>query len=114
MTPELARDLHDEEPLSESEWLPLVDFAALNGVSVSTLRRHIKAQKIPFKLENRRYYVPQNFAIQTYKQALDHPLLFAQKREMHRLSEGLKRAQEEIAELKTLIAFYEETLDLQK
>jgi predicted site-specific integrase-resolvase len=79
------------------EWISLMDYATTKGVSLSTLRRHIKANKIPYKVENGRYLLPLN--------AADNPT--AEKI-------ALQKAQEEIAELKTLIAFYEEKLPKQR
>jgi hypothetical protein len=83
------------------DWIPLLDYALKKGVSLSTLRRHIKAGKIPFKVEDGRY------------------LLFDDSRDdinpsLARLEEDLQRAQEEIAELKTLIALYEEKIPNQR
>jgi predicted site-specific integrase-resolvase len=69
------------------EWIPLVDYAARKGVSLSTLRRYIKANKIPYRLEEGRYLILSDEAD---------------------LRTELQRANEEIAELKTLIALYEE------
>ena len=81
------------EPQSGT-WLPLVDYAFENGISLSTLRRHIKSNKIHHRKENGRYLI-----LAEGKQAAD---------ELSRLQQDLKKAREQIAELKTLIAFYEE------
>jgi hypothetical protein len=84
-----------------TDWIPLVQYALKKGVSLSTLRRHIKAGKIPFKVEDGRY------------------LLFDDSKNSESdggglsvslLQNDLQRAQEEIAELKTLIALYEEKI----
>jgi hypothetical protein len=86
---------------TNEDWIPLLEYALKKGVSLSTLRRHIKAAKIPFKVEEGRY------------------LLFDDSKEptppsLTRVYEDLQRAQEEIAELKTLIALYEEKLPHQR
>jgi hypothetical protein len=80
---------------NQKDWIPLVEYALKKGVSLSTLRRHIKAGKIPFKVDQGRY------------------LLFDDSPETS-LHESLQRAQEEIAELKTLIALYEEKIPNQR
>jgi hypothetical protein len=82
-----------------AEWIPLMDYAIKNGVSLSTLRRHIKSNKIAYKLENGKYFLPD-----------DEPTLMSNSTStVEKLTLDLQKAQEEIVELKTLIAFYEET-----
>ncbi len=41
--------------LDDGRWVSILDYAATNGVSLSTLRRYIKAKKIPFRMEKGRY-----------------------------------------------------------
>ncbi len=75
-----------------NEWVPLMEYATRMGLSLSTLRRHIKAKKVPFRIENGKYL-----------------LLCTSSDRVQELERDLKRAREEIAELKTLIALYEES-----
>jgi hypothetical protein len=142
------------------EWIPLMDYAMKKGVSLSTLRRHIKANKIQYRVENGRYllFVEENGNIASAKpasaaapapKAASAPRVSAPSQGSSaqvstqaqasapssasvnnvtppKMSDGsddyllsqlqakLKKAQEEIAELKTLIAFYEESLGLAK
>ncbi len=70
-------------------WISLLQYANKNGVSLSTLRRYIKAGKIKHKSEEGRYLVWDDDAD-------------------HNLESELKRAREEIAELKMLVALYEQ------
>lgn len=84
-------------------WIPLMEYAIKKGISLSTLRRHIKAKKVTFRTENGRYLIwDQNN--ETDSSQLD------QVNELSRAQFALKKAQEEIAELKTLIALYEENI----
>ncbi|MFL5813114.1 MAG: hypothetical protein ACJ763_06010 [Bdellovibrionia bacterium] len=106
------------------EWITLMDYAMKKGVSLSTLRRHIKADKIQYRVENGRYllFVEQGDEILTSRPAaastvapvtaIATPAAASQSDDylMSQLQTKLKKAQEEIAELKTLIAFYEESL----
>lgn len=106
------------------EWITLMDYAMKKGVSLSTLRRHIKADKIQYRVENGRYllFVEQGDEILTSRPAaattvapvtaMATPAAASQSDDylMSQLQGKLKKAQEEIAELKTLIAFYEESL----
>src|SRR4051812_8313781 len=97
--------MRESKTIPQPTWISLMDYAMKNGVSLSTLRRHIKANKVTHKIENGRYLLWDG----------QHELPHEQKgvpedknAELMTLEKKLQRAQEEIAELKTLIAFYEE------
>ena len=82
-----------------TQWVPLLEYAVKRGVSLSTLRRHIKSNKILHKVESGRYLI---FDEGSGSYSDTTPKSFVE------LKVQLLKAQEEIAELKTLIAFYEE------
>lgn len=42
---------------TNGRWLSLMEYAMQNDVSLSTLRRHIKAQKVRYRSENGRYFI---------------------------------------------------------
>jgi len=102
------------------EWIPQMDYAMKKGVSLSTLRRHIKANKIQYRVENGRYllFVEQGDVVLINRPAVKMPPQQPSPQDddflMIQLQTKLKKAQEEIAELKTLIAFYEESLGFAK
>ena len=81
-----------------------MDYAVKKGVSLSTLRRHIKTNKIQFRVEKGRYLV---FDSGDEPLSLEEPRAPLASDQMQR---DLQNAREEIAELKTLIAFYEEQM----
>lgn len=81
-------------------WIPLLDYALKNGVSLSTLRRHIKNNKVLYRVENGRYLLWQE----------GEEICPTSSSEVDKLNQDLKKAHEEIAELKTLIALYEEKI----
>src|SRR4051812_17258698 len=83
-------------------WIPLMDFAIKKGVSLSTLRRHIKANKLTYKIEDGRYLLWDNGSQSV--EVEDGPTELQTR--LQALTKDLQRAQEEIAELKTLIALY--------
>lgn len=130
-----------------ARWIPLMEYAITKGISLSTLRRHIKAHKIRFKVENGRYLLPDEDPTLESAGATPAPVapslpparanapssasvssapvtrafpdtslnLHSERNEallrtVQTLREELQKAREEIAELKTLIAFYEERL----
>ncbi len=101
----------------ETPWIPLVEFSAKTGLSLSTLRRYIKANKIAWKLMDGRYLIQANQSLspkpelfhtqdpQTEK-TLETIQLLCER--IDHLENELRRTQVDLAELKTLIAFYEE------
>lgn len=92
----------------ETDWISLMDYASEYGVSLSTLRRHIKSGKVKYKIENGRYLLHSPFAkgVAPAPQAATE----AGAAEVRELKLRLQRAQEEISELKMLVAIYEEQL----
>ena len=79
------------------EWLSLMEYATRNNVSLSTLRRQIKTGKLKPRSEHGRYLL--------WYSKDQSP---APNGDVAELQLQLKKAREEIAELKTLLAFYEE------
>lgn len=101
----------------ETDWISLMDYASDYGVSLSTLRRHIKAGKVQYKVENGRYLLRSPFANGAVAQPRSTPAsapvadasaTSPSAAEVRELRMRLQRAQEEISELKMLIALYEE------
>lgn len=98
-------------------WIPLMDFAIKKGVSLSTLRRYIKAKRIPYRIEKGRYLLQDVEDVSMFfapPAAAPLPQLLGQTHPspeiVRKLERELLKAREEIAELKTLIALYEERL----
>lgn len=49
-----VQDLRNE---SVGQWLPLIEYSIKSGVSLSTIRRKIKSNSIPYKLEKGKYLI---------------------------------------------------------
>jgi|LakMenEpi03Aug12_release.lakeMendotaPanAssembly.Ray.scaffolds.fasta_scaffold35875_6 hypothetical protein len=49
-----VQELRDE---SVGQWLPLIEYSVRTGVSLSTIRRKIKSNSIPFRLEKGKYLI---------------------------------------------------------
>jgi hypothetical protein len=101
--------------LDEHNWIPLVEFSVQKGISLSTLRRYIKSNKIAWKLIEGRYLVMDDgtfVAPRNHAGVVNEPSNEANQKDMEyrmkTLETSLMAANEEIAELKTLLAFYEE------
>lgn len=94
-----------------------MDYAMKNGVSLSTLRRYIKAGKVQYKTENGKYLIHSTSgtsldwfsASAADSTELNEAPRMTDSRTLT-LETELQKAQEEIAELKMLVALYEERL----
>lgn len=94
--------------MNSEQWLPIVDYAVKTGVSTSTLRRYIKSNKIRFKIEGGRYLIWSDAVIsQTMSDDRESDSLLRKARE---LEQRLEQSQEQVSELKMLVAIYEEKL----
>ncbi len=101
----MANDLESEK------WIPLVEFSVQKGISLSTLRRYIKSNKIPWKLLDGRYLVMDDgtFAVpRNHETKNQHNPTSDVESRLKSLEHALGAANEEITELKMLVAFYEE------
>jgi hypothetical protein len=113
----------------DTQWIPLMDYSMKTGVSLSTLRRHIKAGKIEFRRHEGRYLLKDDASAPRKESFSRGQTVFAQTStdaapggapkntaaqesrsadDLSALRLQLRHAQEEIAELKTLLACYEE------
>jgi len=95
--------------MDSENWIPLVEFSVQKGISLSTLRRYIKANRIPWKLVEGRYLVMDDG---TFVAPRNHDPKSQNagdiEARLKNVEQELTAANEEIAELKTLVAFYEE------
>lgn len=94
------------------QWVPLLQYANERGVSLSTLRRRIKSNKIRYRFEEGRYliYDESNQHEPALHSSSDHNAHEALETIGPKLEQKLKEANKEISELKTLVAFYEDQL----
>ena len=95
---------------SQGQWLPILTYAFKSGLSVSTIRRYIKANKVEYIKENGRYYLwfEESPPTTSSQQEVTSSSSTEQEQKIAKLESDLQKAQEEIAELKTLLALYEE------
>ena len=87
----------------DGAWLPIIDYAKLKGVSISTIRRRIKASRLLFKKEEGKFFIfvdariieSENTSLQKLRLEKDF------------LQNKLKKLQEENEDLKMLVQLYE-------
>lgn len=53
----MSHPVQEGQTESVGQWLPLIEYSMKSGVSLSTIRRKIKANSIPFKLEKGKYLI---------------------------------------------------------
>ncbi len=116
-----------------SEWIPLLEYAVKNSVSLSTLRRYIKTGRIQYQVQGGKYFILDFQLHETPSTSLstrattatsmdtarDAATATAQQNERLALTsrvESLERAlqltQEEVTDLKMLLAIYEEKINI--
>lgn len=116
-----------------SAWVPLMDYAVKKGVSISTLRRYIKLQKVKYRIDGGKYllwddeaearfaYPPSSVPAASsllqpstafFNPSPAQPSLEegAYLQRIKKLEANLQAAQEEISELKMLVSLYEDQL----
>ena len=76
--------------MENGQWIPLLEYAVRKGMSMSTLRRRIKANEIKYQIKKGRYYLWDDGA---------YPL-----EDSHKVISDL---QDQIADLKTLVKVLE-------
>ncbi len=93
---------------NEGIWLSINEYSDYRGISISTIRRYIKASQVKSKFENGKYYIYVNEGnlerYQTRKESenLTHLLKIKELEQKNRL------LMEEVNELKMLINIYEQ------
>jgi len=88
-------------------WLSLIDYASYREISLSTVRRYIKANRVKHKFESGKYLIfvsDENFQkkeVETEKEVLELRL------ENLRLEKVVRDLNQELADIKTLLMMYE-------
>lgn len=86
----------------EGVWLSILDYAKFKNVSISTIRRHIKAHRVQFKQENGKYFIFVSDSRLKASELAERP-----SDQLNSLKEENRRLKEEINELKMLVELYE-------
>ncbi len=93
-------------------WLSINEYSAYRGISISTIRRYIKAKRVQYKLENRRYYIyvskeQYERRMQKKESTVDSSVLNELKEKIISLEKQIKELKVENSELKMLVDLYE-------
>lgn len=95
----------------EGTWLPILDYSLFKKVSISTIRRHIKANLLRWREENGKYYVWTPVSSQDIETRKEGDLL-ALRLEVQELSNINRALQEELDETRMLVRLYEQGMGL--
>ena len=86
-------------------WIPILDYAKLKRISISTVRRYIKSGRVVFKKEGGRFLI----SVQSRELTKDDDSLQRLRTERDLLESKLKRLEEENNDLKMLVRLYEDS-----
>lgn len=92
--------MEQEDRKTCEKWLNIVDYASHKRMSISTIRRYIKAKRLKYKMEGGRYYI-------LTKLSTDIAPVLDPEKEMVRLKKENRQLKEQLAEMEMLVNLYE-------
>lgn len=92
--------------IKEGTWLPILEYSQFKKTSISTIRRHIKANLLKWREEGGKYYIWTSADAQDLSDRMDAQLLAA-KLELQRVQQENRQLREELDEVRMLINLYE-------
>lgn len=95
----------------QEKWLPIIDYVRATNSSISTIRRHIKKNKIRHKKVEGKYYIFSNDVKDEEVELAKDKENLSLKLENIRLKNEIKELTIENQEIKMLLAIYEEKLN---
>jgi predicted site-specific integrase-resolvase len=98
--------------MSGEKWLSIVEYSNFKKLSISTIRRYIKAGRLKYKAENGKYFILcQNANTVVSNNGANDQMLVDLQNEVNSLKEKLVAVAEENQELKMLVQLYEKQLE---
>ena len=92
--------------MSDGYWLSIEEYGRYRNLSVSTVRRYIKANRVKHKLYNKKYLIYVSFDNFNRKLTPQQQLI-EKDHENTELKSTVIKLQEELEDLKMLISIYE-------
>lgn len=89
---------------SQGSWLSILDYAKLKNISISTIRRHIRANKVTHKQIEGKYFI---FVDKNDQNLASHSEDLRLKLEIELMKMKLQKLEEENNDLKMLVELYE-------
>ena len=92
----------------EEMWLSIIDYATIKKISISTIRRSIKAGHIKYREENGKYFIwTKGVKHETSILGADEKLTLSLKLDLEFFKKTNRELVEEINDLKMLLSVYE-------
>lgn len=94
----------------EGKWLSISEYSNYRDISVSTIRRYIKAKRVRCKKENGKYLIfvsDENYIMRSNQKEKEDLTL---RLELHELKDRVRILEEENNDLKMLVQIYEQKL----
>lgn len=90
-------------------WLSILDYAQHRDISISTVRRHIKGNRVKWKLDGGKYFIKWNPLGKAMSRPSDsqEAEILKLKLEIQELKLNCKKLQEDVLEKNMLINLYE-------
>ena len=88
-------------------WLSILDYADYRGISISTIRRYIKASQVKYKKENGKYFIFVTDENYQRKRNSQEKSQLSTKLELEELKRRIRILEEENNDLKMLVQLYE-------
>ncbi|MBL7665393.1 MAG: hypothetical protein JNM93_09680 [Bacteriovoracaceae bacterium] len=99
----------------KEKWLSVVEYSNFKKISVSSIRRYIKANRVKHKLENGKYYILcSNFVDETQIINEDLEIINDLEAENKKLRKQIQTLKEETHEMRMLIEIYEKQIGMRK
>ncbi len=92
------------------KWLSITEYSAYRNISISTVRRYIKGNRLRTKLSSGKYLIhvsDENYTIRVNKKEREE---LSMKLEIHELNDRIRLLEEENNDLKMLVQLYESQL----
>ena len=93
----------------EGQWYSIIDYARIKNISISTIRRYIKANRVKHKLVDGKYLL--FLSGEQYKGPADNQELIKIQLENERLKMRIQKLESELNDLSMLVNIYEEKSD---
>lgn len=90
-----------------SRWLSIFEYSQYRNISISTIRRYIKSDKVKYKCEAGKYYIyvsSENWILRDKK---DEASINRYKSQIKNLEQKVKELSEENSDLQMLLMLYE-------
>ena len=100
--------------MSEGNWLNITEYSNYKDISISTVRRYIKANRVKHKMLDGKYLIFVAEEKLRPKNELSEKENIKLKLDVQRLAEKVKKLEEENNDLKMLIQIYESEKQAQR